>query len=175
MHAQNLPALRLSQAWQGEAPNPLTEPRLYEGVMLRRVVGYALDVVILSFIAIGVWAALGVVGILTFGLLLPLQALAMAILPLAYHTCFIGLRGATPGMQLVDVQVRCFDGTRPDLVNALVMTVLFYLSITVTTFLILIVSFFNERHRTMHDYFSGTVVVRSSVLAGSRPLEELPG
>ena len=72
MQARNLPALRLTPAWQGEAPDPLTEPRLYEGVMLRRVVGYAIDVVLLSFVAVALWMGLGLAGILTFGLLLPL-------------------------------------------------------------------------------------------------------
>jgi len=170
VQARNLPALRLTPAWQGEAPDPLTEPRLYEGVMLRRVVGYAIDVVLLSFVAVALWMGLGLAGILTFGLLLPLQGLALALLPLAYHTGFIGYRGATPGMELVDLRVRRFDGTAPDFVNALVMTVLFYFSVAVTSFLILVVSLFNDRRRTMHDYFSGTVVVRGSVLDGARAL-----
>lgn len=145
---------------------PLDTSGLYDGLMWRRACGYLLDVVVIGIVAVIVWLVLGLVGVMTFGLLLPLQFVALAVLPLAYHTLFIGHRGRTPGMAAFDVEVRDLDGARPDYVQALIMTVLFYLSVALTSWLILLVALFNDRHRTLHDYLSGSIAVR----CGARPL-----
>lgn len=148
-------------AWEGEPPRPLDEPELFDGVLWRRVVGYGIDVAVLTVI----FSVLGLLVFLSFGLLAPVNLLIAPIVPIAYHTYFIGRYGATPGMNLMDLETRTWTGGRPEYLQALFMTVMFYLSLAVTWLLVLVVPLFNERKRTLHDLISGVVVVRHSRLA----------
>ncbi len=157
----NLPAVgREGAAWEDLPPDPLDDPDLYDGIMWRRVVGYAVDVLILMLILTGVWLVLSFIGVLSFGLLLPLNLVILPVIPLAYHSYFIGHDGATPGMRMFDVEVRTWTGGRPDYIQAVLMTVLFYVTVVFTSWLILIFALFNDRNRTAHDYLSGAVAVR---------------
>lgn len=159
----NLPSLRLDEAaWEQAPPDPLAAPELYDGLIWRRVVGYGVDVVAIGVLALCLGVAFSLAGLITFGLLTPLGVLALALLPVAYHTYFVGRRGATPGMALFDVEVRAWTGRRVDVFQAFLVTVLFYTSVAATSFLILLVALFNERRRTLHDYLAGTVAIRRS-------------
>ncbi len=147
-------------AWDRTPPDRVAEPDLYDGVLSRRVTAYVLDLVLI----LGLWLALslifGVVGILTFGALTPLGLVVLAILPVAYHTVFIGRGGATPGMRVFDLEVRSWTGPPPDYSQAFLTTVLFYASVSVTVWLVLLVPLFTDRNRTLHDILAGTIVVR---------------
>ncbi len=157
----NLPATAMRDAaWEGEPPRPLDDPDLFDGVLLRRAFGYGIDALLLTI----VFAILGLIVFLSFGLLAPVYLLVAPIVPTAYHTFFIGRDGATPGMKFMDLEARTWIGGRPDYLQALVMTVLFYVSIIVTWFIVLLVPLFNDRRRTLHDLMSGIVVVRHSRL-----------
>ena len=156
----------VGRAWEGEAPDPLADPSFYDGIRSRRVFGYCVDLLIILLIGIAVWVALGLAGIVSFGLLMPLVPLGVAVVPVAYHTLLVASsRSATIGMRLFDLEVRSWTGVRPTLLQAFLMAVLFYTTIGVTGFFILLVSLFNGRGRTLHDYLSGSVVVRRSALA----------
>jgi uncharacterized RDD family membrane protein YckC len=50
-------------------------------------------------------------------------------------------------------------GAKPDYIQAAIMTGLFYVTLMLTGFLLLFV-FFNSQHRALHDWLSGTIVVR---------------
>ncbi|MFC4351365.1 RDD family protein [Fodinicurvata halophila] len=144
-----------------EAAFNARDRRLYESIVVLRILGYLIDVVFIAVLTGIVAILLWIIGILSFGLLMPLAALVVAILPVAYHTLTIGAYGATPGMRLTGLEVRTLeDGSPPSYLQAFVMTALFYLSIGVTSWIILIVAFFNERRRLMHDFFSNLVVMR---------------
>lgn len=145
-------------------------PEYYQGVTLRRVLAYLVDVLIVAVLAVIMWIATGMLTVLSFGLLLPLQALAVALVPLAYHVLLIaGPGSATFGMRLFGLQVLSiapdFDagGGRPSLFQAIIQVVAFYGSVAATGMLILVVSLFNARRRTLHDWLAGTVVVNASV------------
>lgn len=158
-----LPALTLgSAAWDDVPPDPLAAPDLYDGVIWRRVLGYTVDIILIGIASIAVWIVFGLLGLVTLGVLSPLGAIALAILPIAYHTYFIGSQAATPGMALFDVEVRGWGGQRADYVQAFLMTALFYATIAVTAWIILAVALFNGRKRTLHDYLAATLVVRRS-------------
>lgn len=158
----NLPTTILQDAaWDGEPPRPLEEPELFEGVLWRRVVGYGVDVLLLMV----VFSILGLIAFLSFGLLAPVNLAIAPFVPIAYHTYFIGRNGATPGMNLMDLETRTWTGARPEYVQAFLMTVMFYASIALTWLLVLVVPLFNERRRTLHDLVSGVVIVRHSRLA----------
>lgn len=160
-----LPALRLGeQAWDRNPPNPPDDPALYDGVVWRRVVAYALDVLLIALLSFAVWSVFVLVGVLSFGLLTPFGAIVLAFLPLAYHSYFLGRRGATPGMQVFDLELRAWTGRPVDYFQAFLTTVLFYSSVALTAWLILVVALFNDRRRTLHDYLAGTIMVRQSRL-----------
>ena len=166
-----LPSLRLGRgrrghgAWDDRAPpDPLTEPDLYDGVLSRRITAYILDLALIF----GLWVALsfvfGVAGILTFGAFTPLGLVVLAVLPVGYHSCFIGRDGATPGMRVFDLEVRSWTGRPPDYSQAFLATVLFYASVSLTVWLVLLVPLFTDRNRTLHDILAGTIVLRRNGL-----------
>ena len=87
-------------------------------------------------------------------------------MPIAYSTLLIGgPDSATWGMRMMDVQVRSWSGERPNMVQALVMTLLFYGTLVITWFFGLLVVFFNARRRTIHDFLAGVVVVRRATVS----------
>lgn len=144
-----------------------THPEYYRGVMLRRIVAYVVDGLIVLGLASAVWIATGLLTMLSFGLLAPLQALAVALVPLAYHSVLIAAPGsATLGMRLFGLKVRSIatdldaGGGRPTLLQAIIQVVAFYGSIAATGSLVLIVALFNARRRTLHDWLAGTIVIR---------------
>ncbi len=151
-------------AWDRTPPDPLNEPDLYDGVLSRRVTAYMVDLALIF----GLWIALsfvfGVAGILTFGALTPLGLVVLAILPVGYHSYFIGRDGATPGMRFFDLEVRSWNGRRPDYSQAFLVTALFYASVSLTAWLVLLVPLFTDRNRTLHDILAGTIVLRRTRL-----------
>ncbi|MBP5855930.1 RDD family protein [Marivibrio halodurans] len=135
----------------------LRDPALTEGTVLRRVVGYAIDVVILA--AIGF--AIHLVVFMTLGLLAPLLYPLLVVLPLIYHTYFVqSAASATIGQRLAGLEVRRLDGGRPGPLQAFVMVCLFYLTLALTSGLLLLWCLIDDRGRCLHDILSGTLVLR---------------
>jgi len=125
------------------------------GVTWRRFVAFCIDFAIISL----VFTALGFLIVLSLGLFAALWSLT-PLLPIAYHSWMIaGRRSATFGMQAMKVEVRTMDGRRPSLLQAFVMTALFYLSLAFLTPLILMIALFNKRGRCVHDILSGTAII----------------
>jgi uncharacterized RDD family membrane protein YckC len=145
------------------APPPDTgyEPPDYlGGVLVKRVVAYVLDLLFIMLLYLPVGAAAAVLSVLSLGTMAPLAAAVLAAVPLAYHTLTIGgPHAATWGMRILSIEVRRAEGGDPTYVQAFVQTALFYLSVTVTSSLVLLLALFTERHRTLHDLVAGTVVV----------------
>lgn len=158
MRATNMPVIAHANR---EPPDPEAYPALYDGVVWRRVLGYAIDVAIIAvFIAIA-WIVFPILWAISFGLLTPLLVVAIALIPVAYHTFFIGgPKSATPGMQVFDIEVWSIDGRRPGYAQAFLVTVAFYVTIALTGWFILLVALFNRRRRCVHDFLCGTVVTR---------------
>jgi uncharacterized RDD family membrane protein YckC len=161
-----VPALRPDDAaWQATPPDPLDNPSLYASVRTRRIFGYLVDLVAIGVIGVVAWTAAGFLGVVTFGLAWPIVALAASLVPLAYYTLTIaGPASGTLGMWLFDVEVRSWTGRRPDFIQALVMTVVYMFTVWPTGLLILLVSLFDKRSRTLHDMLAAVVVVRRSAL-----------
>lgn len=147
--------------WSGAPPSVSSNPRLYAGLLPRRCLAYLLDVVLIAIVGACLAFALGVIGILTLGLFSPLAAVILALWPLTYHSLFLAIRGATPGMRMLGLQARNWDGQPINPVQAVIVTILFYVSVSLTVWLILLVALFNDRGRTLHDILANTLVVRS--------------
>lgn len=148
--------------------DPWTHPGYYEGITFKRMLAYGIDFLAVAACAAIVWVAFGILGLLSLGLLLPLQALAVALVPFLYHTLLIaGSRSATLGMRIMGIRVLSIapgaeaGNGRPTLLQAAIQTVAFYGSLAFTGSLILLVVLFNPRRRTLHDWLAGTVVVNA--------------
>lgn len=132
----------------------------FEGIIIKRCLAFLADLAVVFILLILATAAFGVLGIISFGLLWPGAALT-PLLVLAYFTFSMGGRySATPGMRWQGIELRAWNGNRPGYVQAFLQTILFYISVTVGTALVLLVPFFNRRRRCLHDYLCGTVFVR---------------
>ncbi len=131
----------------------------YDGIRIKRMFAYAVDVVCIFVIGAAASAVAVLMGILTFGLLTPILALALAMVPLAYHTLTIGSPWhATIGMRLFDIEVVLKNGEYPDYVTSFLHAGIFYFTMALTSSLILLVSLFNPQGRLLHDYLTNSVV-----------------
>jgi uncharacterized RDD family membrane protein YckC len=145
---------------------PADDYWLTEGVMIRRVFAWLIDIVLLGLILTALWFVLLLFGVLTLGLGFALLG-ALPFVPFCYHWLFVaGPASATPGQQALGLVVRRNDDLgRPPLLQAFVYTLVFYLTLA-TTGLLLLFALFTVRHRTLHDLASGLVVVRARALTG---------
>jgi len=143
-------------------PDPAVFPEVYEGVLWRRVLAYAVDLVVIAIIAAFLWIVFAVLTVLSLGLLAPLLWFLFGLVPLAYHTLWLSSPGsATLGMRCFDLELRSVTGARPSFLQALIQTALFYVTVGMTGSLILLVALFNRRKRALHDILAGTVMVRT--------------
>ena len=77
-----------------------------------------------------------------------------------------GPASATIGMRVMDLEMRTWYGAPAYFVLGAVHAVVFWLSVSALSPFILLVAFFNERRRLLHDIVLGTVVINN---AGARP------
>ncbi len=150
---------RRDAAWQGDPPDPLDSPDYYSGIVVKRIAAFLIDAFLIALLMLG-WSALTVVlAIGSLGLLSPLIAVYVLV-PLLYDTLLVGgPRSATPGMRVMHIEVRRWDGARPDLLQSALQSLMFYGTVGMTSTLILLVALFNPRRRCLHDYLAGTVTV----------------
>jgi uncharacterized RDD family membrane protein YckC len=146
---------------------PLDDDWLTEGVLTRRLFAWLIDVLLIGLILAALWVLLLLFGLLTLGLGLPLLGV-LPFIPFCYNWLFVaGRASATPGQQALGLAVRRNDDLGPpSLLQALVFTLVFYLTLAATG-LLLLVALFTVRRRTLHDLASGLVVVRTRALTGA--------
>jgi uncharacterized RDD family membrane protein YckC len=156
-----MPQFPIALTWTGTPPDPLAHPELYDGLLWRRTLAYLFDLIVIGLLLLAGWGGLIILSLLSFGLLLPLVPLLVALIPIAYHALQVGGRHhATIGMRLFDLEVKSWTGGQPDVWQGFLMAALFYATLAATCFLIMLIALFNDRRRTLHDYLAGVVVVR---------------
>ena len=143
---------------------PIDDDWLTEGVLIRRIFAWLIDALLISLLLVGLWFALLLFGVLTLGLGLPLFGV-LPFVPFCYHMLSIlGPMSATPGQAALDLVVRRNDDFgQPTAIQAVIYTLLFFVTLA-TCGLLLLVALFTVRKRTLHDLASGLVVVRSRAL-----------
>jgi uncharacterized RDD family membrane protein YckC len=155
------------------AYDPLTNPELFEGVLARRLIAFVIDIIILAipvviagfFMAAATIATLGLAGVL-FVFLSPLYWPLIVVWALCYYGYTFGSpASATIGMRVMDLEMRTWYGAPAYFVLGAVHAVVFWLTISFLTPLILLVGFFNDRKRLLHDMVVGTVVINSPARA----------
>ena len=146
-----------------ETPGPgaeLTAASYFQGVRRKRILAFLIDFCLLVVLSVAWWIIGTLLSIVTLFAFWPLVGLGMVLLPLAYHSFFIGSPGnATPGMRVMGVRVLAWNGNEVSYPQALLLTGLFYATVPFTNGLVLLVSLFNQRGRCLHDLLCGTVVV----------------
>ena len=78
-----------------------------------------------------------------------------------------GPNSATIGMRVMDLEMRTWYGAPAYFVLGAVHAIVFWVSISTLSPLILLVCFFNERRRLLHDVLLGTVVINSPARAAA--------
>ena len=151
------------------AYDPVTHPELFEGVLARRVVAFLIDFVILSLPVLFLAMFIFVIGIVTLGLGFLFYALlwpAMVLWALFYYGMTLGgPHSATVGMRVMDLEMRTWYGSPAYFVLGAVHAIVFWLAVSILTPLVLLVPFFNQRRRCLHDMVVGTVVINNEARA----------
>ena len=161
-------------AWRSDggvpphAFDPWLQPELFRGVLTRRVFAFLIDIVVLAIPVILVCLFIVVFGVVTLGLgwaLFWLVSPASVIWALIYYGASLGgPHSATLGMRVMDLELRTWYGAPSYFVLGAMHAVLFWISVSVLSPLVLLVGLFNGRRRLLHDIVLGTVVINSSVL-----------
>ena len=138
-------------AWRNDggvpphAFDPWTQPELFRGVLTRRVLAF--------LITLGL-------GWLLFWLVWP----ASVIWAIVYYGASLGgPHSATLGMRVMDLELRTWYGAPGYFVLGAMHAVLFWISVSMLTPLVLLIGLFNSRRRLLHDLILGTMVINSSV------------
>jgi uncharacterized RDD family membrane protein YckC len=145
--------------------DPFLDPERFEGVLPRRVVAFLIDVVILSVPVIAAALLIGIFGVVTLGFGFALAWLlgpASVVWALVYYgTTLGGPASATIGMRVMDLEMRTASGEPPYFLLGAVHAVVYWVSVSALTPLVLLVCFFNHRRRLLHDILLGTVVINN--------------
>jgi uncharacterized RDD family membrane protein YckC len=148
------------------AYDPATSPELFEGVVARRIVAFLIDFLILAVPVVFAAMFLSVVTIVTFGLGIVFFALlwpAMVIWAIVYYGMTLGSpASATIGMRIMEIEMRTWYGSPAYFVLGAVHAVVFWVTVSMITPLILLVCLFNTRRRCLHDILVGTVIINNA-------------
>lgn len=153
------------------AYDPATQPELFEGVLARRIVAFLIDAVIVLlpilivafFMLIFTVVTLGF-GAIVFALLGPLAAI--------WAVLYVGVtlgspHSATYGMRIMGLQMRTWYGAPMYFLLGAVHALFFWVLTSALTPLVLLVTLFNARRRTLHDYLTGTVMINDEARAAA--------
>jgi uncharacterized RDD family membrane protein YckC len=166
-------------AWRSEggAPphafDPWLQPELFRGVLTRRVIAFLIDLIVLSIPIVLAILFIAVFGLVTLGLgwaLFWLVSPASIIWALVYYGASLGgPHSATLGMRVMDLELRTWYGAPGYFLLGAMHAVLFWISVSVLSPLVLLVGLFNGRRRLLHDVVLGTVVINNSVRSQVAP------
>jgi uncharacterized RDD family membrane protein YckC len=151
------------------AYDPAINPELFEGVLPRRVLAFIIDAVIIALPMLLATIFIVILGLVTFGLgwlLFWLWSPAAAIWAICYYGFTFGSpASATIGMRVMDLEMRTWYGAPAYFVLGAAHAVVFWISVSFLTPLILLVALFNNRRRLLHDMEVGTIVINNPVRA----------
>jgi uncharacterized RDD family membrane protein YckC len=148
------------------AYDPAVSPELFEGVLARRFMAFLNDVTIIAIPVIFAAVFIFILGIVTLGVgwaLYWLLSPATVIWAVCYYGYTFGSpASATIGMRVMDLEMRTWYGAPAYFVLGAVHAIAFWISISALTPFILLVAFFNERRRLLHDIVLDTVVINNA-------------
>jgi uncharacterized RDD family membrane protein YckC len=165
MTSSGPPQIGVSFDAKPNAYDPVANPELFDGVLTRRVVAFAIDFIVIAIPPILVSLLIFVFGLLTLGLgwaLFFFVTPGWVIWALLYYGLTLGSpASATLGMRAMGIEMRTWYGGPLYFVLGAVHAVVFWVSVSVLTPFILIVGLFNGRKRLFHDMLVGTVLINN--------------
>jgi uncharacterized RDD family membrane protein YckC len=154
------------------AYDPSANPELFEGVLPRRLIAFAIDLVIIMLPVALAAILIFFLGLVTFFLGWGLFALlypATVIWTLLYCGLTPGsAASATIRMRVMDLEMRTWYGAPAYFLLGAVHASVFWITISALTPLVLVVGLLNERRRLLHDILTGTVVINNALRAEAR-------
>jgi uncharacterized RDD family membrane protein YckC len=151
------------------AYDPALNPELFEGVLARRLIAFLIDVVMIAAPMVLIALFIFVFGLVTFGLGWALYFLfyPVAILWALFYYGYTlgGPYSATIGMRMMDLEMRTWYGAPAYFVLGAVHAVIYWITVSVLTPLVLVVGLFNDRRRLLHDILIGTVIINNAYRA----------
>jgi uncharacterized RDD family membrane protein YckC len=140
----------------------LEHTRAYEGVRTRRILAFVLDYIIVALLSIVFAILVFFLGFLTLGLGWMLYGILVPAVAILYIWNTLGSTDqATTGMKMMGIRLDRLDGRPIDGLTAVVHSVLFWAGNVILSPLVLLVTLFSDRKRTLHDLLLGTVVSRT--------------
>jgi uncharacterized RDD family membrane protein YckC len=163
--------------FQSHAFDPIAQPELFEGVRMRRIMAFVIDVLIIAVPLIFLGMFILVFGFVTLGFgwfLFALMGPISVIWALLYYGLTFGsATSATIGMRVVDLEMRTWYGGPTYFLLGAVHAIAYWLTVSFLTPFVLLVALFNSRKRLLHDMLVGTIVInnatRASALRNGRP------
>ncbi len=147
--------------------DPYDQPELFRGVLTRRVVAFLIDLIVLAIPIVLAVIFIAVFGLITLGLgwmLFWLVSPMSIVWALVYYGLTLGgPHSATIGMRTMDLELRTWYGAPGYFVLGAAHALVFWVTISFLTPLILIVGLLNSRKRLLHDMLLGTVVINRSL------------
>jgi len=163
------------------AYDPVTMPELFEGVLPRRIVAFVIDLIIVAVPILLAAVLVLVFAVFTLGLGLILFWL-LGPAAVVWALCYVGFTigsaaSATIGMRVMDLEMRTWYGAPAYGLLGAVHAVVFWLTVSTLTPLILLVALVNQRQRTLHDILVGVIVINNPARAAAlrRPPPQLGG
>jgi uncharacterized RDD family membrane protein YckC len=155
------------------AYDPRVNPELFEGVLARRLIAFVIDLIILAipvvlgalFMLATTIATLGIAAFF-FALLSPLFWPLIVVWAICYYGFTFGSpASATIGMRVMDLEMRTWYGAPAYFLLGCVHAVVYWVTVSFLTPFVLLVGFFNDRSRLLHDILVGTVVINNAARA----------
>lgn len=169
--SQDIPRLDNVHARTLEAFDPVRDPEAFEGVLPRRIMAFVIDLIVITAPVVFVALFVFLLGIVTLGLFWVLYFLlwpAAVLWAIAYYGLTLGSEhSATIGMRFMDIEMRTRSGEQAYFVLGAVHAILYWISVSALTPLVLVVGLFNDRRRLLHDLVLGTFIVNNPRRAAS--------
>jgi uncharacterized RDD family membrane protein YckC len=151
------------------AYDPVANPELFEGVLARRCIAFVVDVIIIAIPVVLAAVFIFIIGLVTLGLgwfLYWILSPAAVIWAICYYGLTFGSpASATIGMRVMDLEMRTWYGAPAYFVLGAVHAIVYWITISFLTPLILLVALFNQRRRLLHDMLVGTIVINNRARA----------
>ncbi len=145
-----------------QAFDPHQHPERFRGILGRRVIAFVIDASIIIAATLFLWFLLLILGILTFGLAWLFMGAVFPAVGLGYAAWTLSRpESATIGMRAVELEMRTWYGERMYALLAAFHALLFWVSVSLLTPLVLLFPLFDARKRCLHDIFAGVVVVNN--------------
>jgi uncharacterized RDD family membrane protein YckC len=153
------------------AYDPVANPELFEGVLARRLMAFFIDIAIIALPVVAAAIFILLFGLVTFGLgwmLFWLLSPASIVWALVYYGLSMGSPpSATIGMRAMELEIRTWYGAPAYFVLGAVHAVVYWVSVSILTPLILLVGLFDGRRRLLHDMLVGAVLINNPARAAA--------